>query len=54
MPKKSRVSIPKNQTNVIYTDDEMVTFKDNMVTKDTKNKQTNKKKYNVIYCITCT
>ena len=34
--KKSQVSLPENQTIVTYTDDELVSFKDNMVSKDTK------------------
>ena len=34
--KKSQVSLPENQTIVTYTDDELFSFKDNMVSKDTK------------------
>ena len=36
---KSQASIPENQTIVTYTDDELVSFKDNMVSKDTKKVQ---------------
>ena len=35
---KSQASIPENQTTVTYTDDELVSFKDNMVSKNTKKK----------------
>ena len=33
---KRQASIPENQTIVTYTDDELVSFKDNMVSKNTK------------------
>ena len=33
---KSQASVPENQTIVTYTDDELVSFKDNMVSKNTK------------------
>ena len=36
MPKKVKTSIPENQTIVTYTDYELVSFKDNMVSKNTK------------------
>ena len=35
---KSQASIPENQTIVTYTDDELVSFKDKMVSKNTKKK----------------
>ena len=36
MPKKVKTSIPENQTIVTYTGYELVSFKDNMVSKNTK------------------
>ena len=39
MPKKAKTSIPENQTIVTYTGYELVSFKDNVVSKNTKNVQ---------------
>jgi len=36
---KSQASIPEKQTIVTYTDDELVSFKDNMVSENTKKKK---------------
>ena len=35
---KSQASIPEKQTIVTYTDDELVSFKDNMVSENTRKK----------------
>ena len=48
--KKSQASIPENQTIVTYTDDELVSFKDNMVSKKTK-KEVQVHPYAICVCV---